>query len=356
LALTGIPLLLLCWAGTKLVFGLTIVAWRHGGRVRVLTRTVSILLCEAMVLFTVGVAANRALDLYPSWAALLHPVPRPKPVAAPAARLDGWLHSRDVRGGPHGVTFAWEPPGWTGWGLREAPSVFVPQSYFTGSARHFPVVVLVAPAQTGPAGAAWGDRHVLQTMAGSTAAVVILLRINRTTPAGADGVGGTVTDRLPYALNRDVRVSPHGWAILGIGTDAPLALTALAQRPERYQDAALVTQSAAPPPPPVLAQLRHGFPEQPLCLVGAATGGRLPPQLRVLLVPAPPARLAAALRWVYPLLPAPLATPETGPIGIPPKPRPRTQLAPGGTPPPPGATPPPPGATPPRPAARQQLL
>jgi hypothetical protein len=65
------------------------------------TRTVSILACEAVGLFTLGVVTNRTLDLYPSWAAL--------------------LHARDLSGGKHGVTFAWEPPGWTGWGLAQPP-------------------------------------------------------------------------------------------------------------------------------------------------------------------------------------------------------------------------------------------
>ncbi|MEN3304925.1 MAG: hypothetical protein V7603_1127 [Micromonosporaceae bacterium] len=340
LSLTGLPLLVVCWIGTKLAIGLTIVGWRHGGPARVFTRTVSILLCEAVALFTLGVVANRAFDLYPSWAALLHPVPEPKPVPVPAARLDGWLHGRDLRGAKHGVTFAWEPPGWGGWGLAGAPTVFAPQAYFDGPALRFPVIVVAAPPQTGPAQGAWNDRQVLETMVQSRAAVVVFLRLSRAAGTAAAGAGGTVTDRLPYALSLDVRVSSHGWALVGIGADAALALTALAQRPERYQDGVVIADGAAPLPPLVLAQVRHGSLEQPRCLVARVAGGVLPPAVRLLLVGTAPARLSAAMAWIYPLLPAPLNPPEIGPIGIPPKPRPRrphprSEFTPG----PPRATP-----------------
>jgi hypothetical protein len=316
-SLTGLPLLVVCWLGTKLVVGLTVIGWRYGGRARVFTRTVSILACEAVALFSLGVVANRALDLYPSWAALLHPVPRPEAVAAPVVRLDGWLHSRDVRGGRHGVTFTWEPPGWTGWGLAAPPTMSVPQAYFTGSSRHLPVIVVAAPPQDG--------REVLGAVPAAPAVVVFL-------PTDRPAVGA-IADQLPYALNLDVRVEPHGWALIGLGSDARPVLAALAQRPERYQDAAVIADGAAPLPAPVLAQVRRGSAQQYLCLVAAEPGAVLPRAVRVLLVAAAPARLAAALRWVDPLLPAPLDPPETGPIGIPPKPRPHTGPHPRGTPP-----------------------
>ncbi|HKS98682.1 MAG TPA: hypothetical protein VJT31_04050 [Rugosimonospora sp.] len=322
MSLTGVPLLVLCWFALKLALGLTIVGWRRRGRSQLVTRTACLLLCEAVVLFSVGVFANRALDLYPSWTVLLHPLPKPKPVAAPAARLDTWLDGRDVQGSKHGVSFTWEPFGWTGWGLATAPKVFVPQAYFGGQSLHYPVIVVVAPPESGQAQAAWDDTRILDTVSGSTTAVVVFLRLARTGTAQADGVGGTLTDRLPYSLNTDVRISTHGWGIIGIGADAPLALTALAQRPERYQDGVVVADAGTPLPPAVRTQLQHGFAEQELCLVAAATGGPLPPTVKTLLVPTAPARLSAALGWVYPLLPAPLAPPETGPVGIPPKPRP----------------------------------
>jgi hypothetical protein len=276
LALTGWPLLIACCAGTVLAIGLTVLGWRRGGRGRLVTRTVSVLTCQAVALLTLGVVINKAEDLYPSWATLLHAVPKPKAVAAPTARLDGPLYARDASGGRQGVTFPWTPAGWTGWGLAVAPEVSVPQAYFDGPLLRFPVVVVAA---------APADHRVPAAVTG-VPAVVVVLRPTHGTDA--------LDDRLPYALNLDLRVEPHGWALVGAGADAPLVLAALARRPERYQEAALVAA------PATLAARRPDSGEQPVYL---ASG------------------LAAALRWIDPLLPAPLNPPETGPIGIPPKPR-----------------------------------
>lgn len=331
LSLTGVPLLVACWLGTKLALGLTIIGWRRGGRARLLTRTVSVLVLQAVGLFSFGVVANRAFDLYPSWNALLHPVPKPKAVTAPAARLDGWLHSKDVRSAGHGVTFTWDPPGWNTMGLAQAPTVFVPQAYFDGPLLRFPVVVVVAPPRTGPSEGAWDDKQVLETMAGYAGAIVVFLRATHASLAGPWGVESAVADRLPYALSIDLRVETHRWAIAAVGTDADVALTALAQRPERYQEAALIADGAAPLPPAILAQVRRRLQQQSLCLVAAVRQPAFPQSDRLLLVPAAPQRLTAALRWLYALLPAPLNPPETGPIGIPPKPQPKRPY-PRGTP------------------------
>ncbi len=301
MSLTGVPLLVACWLGTKLVVGLTIIGWRYGGRVRLLTRTVSILACEAVLLFTFGVAANRALDLYPSWAVLLHPVPKPKSVETPVGRLDGWLRAQDaqdVQGaqdGAHGVTFTWQPPGWTSWGLAGAPKVFVPPAYFapTGTGLHFPAIVVVTPA---------GSGDVTDPIKATTQAIAVVVH-----PARA-GDAGTLADELPYALNLDLRVNPHGWALIGAGADERLVLAVLGERPERYQEAALIVDG---PAPPVATVGRQGYPEQQVRVIAGQVS--------------PTARLAAALSWVYGLLPAPLNAPETGPIGIPPKPKPRPQ-------------------------------
>lgn len=56
--LTGLPLLLGCALATTLAVGLTIIGWRRGGRARIATRIASILLCEVIALFTIGVASS----------------------------------------------------------------------------------------------------------------------------------------------------------------------------------------------------------------------------------------------------------------------------------------------------------
>src|SRR6266545_2314031 len=136
-------------------FGLTIWAWGRGGWWRPVTRTLGVLLCEALVLGTVGVAVNRSLEIFPSWSALLdqdRPPPPPTTIVAdPTTKLDVWLHDRASEGARSGLVFEWKSTEVKAWHLPAPPVIYVPPRYFTATTARFPVVLIIAPAHAGPA-------------------------------------------------------------------------------------------------------------------------------------------------------------------------------------------------------------
>jgi hypothetical protein len=312
-SLTGLPLLVCGIVATLLGFAATVFLWRRGGRLRLLSRTGLVLLCEALAVFTGAIATNRALDLYPSWATLFQKAAPPPPqnaVADPATSLDVWLKGRAADGARKGLYFDWKPDGLASWHLAAVPTVFVPAAYFTSTALLFPVVVVAAPDKVGPPQAGWDDKQAADVVRAAEGdgnpAIVVFLRTAK------PDAGPLLATDLPTRLDNDLRVGPRGWAAVGIGVDAPMALSALAEKPGRYRAAVAIAEGGALLPATVTAKAAKVPVDQSATVIDANTFGR------------PQDRLPEALRWACDEVPAPLAPPITGPVGTAPAPTPAT--------------------------------
>ncbi len=345
-SLTGLPLLVCGIVATLLGFAGTVFLWRRGGRWRLLSRTGLVLLCEALAVFTGAVATNRALDLYPSWATLFQKAAPPPPqnaVADPATSLDVWLKGRAADGARKGLYFDWKPTGLASWHLAAVPTVFVPAAYFTSTALQFPVVVVAAAEKSGPAQAAWDDKQtaaadmVRAAEGQGNPAIVVFVRTAK------PDTGPLLATELPTRLDNDLRVAPRGWAAVGIGADAPMALTVLGEAPGRYRAAVAVADGGAGLPATLVAKAGKIRADQSalliapeaagsaalgsgksLCVGAPASGPALCADSQVAQdsVDRPQDRLPAALRWTFDEVPAPLAPPITGPVGTAPAPTP----------------------------------
>jgi hypothetical protein len=240
-SLTGLPLLVFSVLAAVAALILTVRYWGRGGRWRAVTRTVSVLLCEALALFAGGVIVNHALgDLFPSWSALLQQdrtAPPPPVVADPATRLDVWLRSRALEGEHNGLVFDWRPVDATAWHLPDPPTIYVPPAYFTQHSARFPVVLVIAPSKDGPAQAAWDARKVNllvpRTGGEVTPAVLVFLRVDHPDVT-------LLAQTLPERLDEDLRTSPRGWGVIGVAFDAAVALDSLVRAPLRFWSAAVV--------------------------------------------------------------------------------------------------------------------
>jgi hypothetical protein len=327
-SLTGLPLLLLSLLASGGAFALTIWGWRRGGWWRPVTRTVGILACDALVLFTAGLLVNRSLEIFPSWPALFnqhHAAPPPTVVADPSTRLDVWLHSRAVEGTHNGLVFEWRPTGSAAWHLSIAPVVYVPPRYFTATAARFPVVLVVASTKAGPAQGAW-DPHKINLLvprgdAEVNPAVIVFLRTDHPDEA-------LLTHVLPKVLDADLRTAARGWAMISIGPTAAAGFGALAQDPVRFWSAVAVADGLDGLPKELARPHALLAGQATLIIVGSAApghhvgspapvpspGSSAPGQSRVEVVARADARLPAALHWVYQLMPAPLVAPVTGPV------------------------------------------
>ncbi|HWS37377.1 MAG TPA: hypothetical protein VN408_32195 [Actinoplanes sp.] len=214
MSLTGLPLLFVVALGTVAVAAGTVLAWRRRLRPRLLVRPLGILLTEALLVTTIGLLVNRSELFYPTWADLFPPPAATAAVTVRVAALDGWLGTRDSG------TFTWRPDGWAGWHLAAAPTVVVPAGYLGDPHRRFSVVVVLGAGGTG-------------TAAGADETVVVYARTTAATPAAV------LTEDLPAALSRDLRVSGRRWALV-----SPTAASALAGQaaaaPGRYPAIALV--------------------------------------------------------------------------------------------------------------------
>src|SRR2546421_3410024 len=276
----------------------TIWCWGRGGRWRTVVRTAGVLVCEALLLFPAGLIVNRSLDLFPSWSALLDQdkkAPPPTVVADPATKLDTWLHGRAVEGTHNGLVFEWHPSGAAAWHLPAPPVIYVPPRYFSATTARFPVVLVLAPAKAGPAQGAWDPHRINLIVPRSddapTPAVIVFLRTDRPDAT-------VLTRTLPRILDGDLRTVSRGWGMIGVDTDAPTGLDALAQDPLRFWSGAAVVAGDAPPKV-------QGHPQALLDWQGTLVVGRGHP---------PDNRLSEALRWVYGRLPAPVTPPLTGPV------------------------------------------
>jgi hypothetical protein len=331
-SLTGLPLLILSVIATVGALAATIFFWRRGApRFQALTRTLCVLLCEALALFTGGLVMNRALDLYPSWSTLMHQNDGGKApanaVVDSTTNLDTWLRSQAAEGSKNGLAFDWKPPEWTSWHLVTPPTIYLPPAYFSGDTLHFPVIIVAGPPKATAQQAGWDGKQVSKLVHAAApeeaSAIVIFLRVEH------PDSGQLLGKLLPARLNEDLRVGPHGWAVVGIGADAPFGVAALAEQPGRYRSAAAIAD--VPGALPRTGFGTHKFlAAQPMLIVegpGAPPAGlsaSTDTGLQIQVVPQLSDRLAAALRWTFPLLPAPLGVALTGPVGpLPPPPSPK---------------------------------
>jgi hypothetical protein len=292
-ALSAITTVLACTA--------LIVFWRRlARRAWPLVRVVGILLCEALLIFTVALQINRADDFYPSWSALLggdqtRDLPR-----APAASLSGWLASKAAEGARSGLAFTWRSSD-AAWRLPQPPIVYLPPAYFRQPGLMLPVIVVLAPPALTAAQGAWDDPApaALAHDAGVSAGLILLradAHLNVTTLAAT----------LPQRLLTDVRVAPHGWGVTAIGAAIPAGLDLLRLGSDRFGPLALVPSATTAVNPLWIKTARDeaGALLAPSHLPGGA-GRRSVATGSAVVSPA----LVAALRWVFGQMPPALAPP-----------------------------------------------
>jgi len=216
--LTGVPLILLAAAATAVAGGGTVLLWRRGGRLRPVTRTLGVLVVEALVVLTAGLAVNRHEQFYPSWQALEGDVGT---VAVTDHVTAGRLDSLAGDGRP----LRWLPDDLDRWHLAKAPELRLPALYRDRPGDTFPVLLELSGGEPVPG------------------AVTVEIAPTAATTASA-------LLSLPADLRRDVRVSTFGWDVTGAGPEAKLA-AALAR-------AGLGVANRPPDelPPPLAAPLR----------------------------------------------------------------------------------------------------
>ncbi|UQU67761.1 hypothetical protein COUCH_16430 [Couchioplanes caeruleus] len=229
--LTGFPLILLAGGAAVGTVALTVRMWPRGGRWRPLTRTVTSVCAELLVVLTVGLVVNRYQSFYPSWQALSGGDTRQVTVGGPV------MTGQEV---PDFRTAAGR------WHLRAAPRISVPADYPARPGVTFPLlVVLHAPA----------DAQAVHAAAARTPDVVGVAVAPTAATSPAD------VRSLLDEVRRSVRVSDHGWAVV---TDRPHR--ALADRIAGRDGTVVTTTGRAWPatlaaaagelPPPLTAPLR----------------------------------------------------------------------------------------------------
>jgi hypothetical protein len=237
---------------------LTVTArlWHRGGRLRLLLRPVAVLLSQALILVTVGLAVNRSQGFYPSWASLAgHQQAETVASAAPDGRLDDAVRARLPLGAASAVTVSWHPGDVAGWHLTATPTVTVPPDYLSRSADAFPAVLsIVAPATVAPS-------PVPVRRAGAPVLV--------TAPASARTTPAHVAAALPDQLGRDLRVASHGCTLVAGRHQAALASRAVQLVPGRFT-ALVLGAGAGTGPLPVGVRLPVGL---PVAVVGLPASG-----------------------------------------------------------------------------------
>jgi len=240
-SLTGVPLILLAVLATVAAGFVTVWCWSRFGRQRMLVRTVGVLLSEALLVLSAGLIANRVDQFYPSWAALAgHTGAAATTVSRAAGRLDRTLHA----GGAEIVP--WQPSGATSWHLIGHASLVVPAGYASRRTTTFPVVLDLAGPHS----------------AGDTVTVHLSPSAKTTAAALAS---------LPAYLDRDVRVTTRGWAIVASMKDAVFAAELVKSAPGRFVALVLVGEGRPRPCGIAMAVVRR-----------RAAGVPLPPGTTVL--------------------------------------------------------------------------
>ena len=264
MTLTGLPLIALAVLATAAAITGTTLLWSRYGRWRLLSRSAGVLLCEALVVLSAGLIANRQEQFYPSWQALAGDTGTVATSAGrPAGRLDSSFGLKS--------TVTWQPPGSAGWHLAGAATVSIPPGYLA-SRGSYPALISLGGS---PAG---GD--LVRVVADPTA---------RTSTADLAG--------LPAALSGNLRLTGHGWALLASAAQAGLAARLAGADPGRFAALAVVGGPPAgfrPPPFVAVAVVRP-----------KAAHSRLPRGVTALT-----GSWAAATRWAVAQTPAPLAAPE----------------------------------------------
>lgn len=298
MGLTSTALIVLAIVATVAAAVLLVVVWRrpsiatHGGVRAVLARSGTLLLCEALLLLSAGLVLNRQFDLYPTWASLLGQTGANSQTSTTTKGLTGWLESKAADGSRDGLLFPWRPKGEAASNLATTPLAFVPAAYFQQTTASFPVVVVVAPSGATAAQGAWDGSDVARLLHKDRPVVVVFVRTDR---PNATLLGTT----LPAALDQDLRVSAHGWAIVGAGDAAPAAVAAVGRNADRYGIVAAVTSGTAGVP----AALTQAVPRLPVGIASSIVTGAASGSGAKNVVGEASARLGAALDWAYPLLP-----------------------------------------------------
>lgn len=231
MTLTGTPLILLT-AALAVAAGVTTAwLWPRGGRLRPVTRTLGVLLLEALVVATAGLVVNRHEQFYPSWAALFgHTGTITVTRATEAGRLDQLLPAGQA------VAVRWQPAALPDWRLAGPPRVVVPAGYRERPGDTFPVMLDLTADAAGAVAAALRTPDTVTVVAVPTAATT-----------------ATALLSLPAELRRDVRVSDTGWAVSGTGARAPLAAAFARAAPAGF---ARYGEVPGQLPPPLAAPMR----------------------------------------------------------------------------------------------------
>jgi hypothetical protein len=250
--LTGVLLLLTALTLTAVAVALTVLLWSRFGRWRLLSRVVGVLLAETLTVLTIGLAANRHEQFYPSWQALYGDTGTVVETASrPPGLLDEQVHGTGAMALP-----------WTVGGV--AATVEVPAGYLSRPLRTYPAVVAL----------------------GSTMAAVPAVGVVLTPTAGALAA-------LPAELGQNVRVTARGWAMVADARYAALAEREIRADPGVFGALVIVGGAAPPGLPPGTALAVAGRPAVPAPGVAAL-----------------PDSWAAAVRWAVAQTSLPLAAAE----------------------------------------------
>ncbi|HEX7746720.1 MAG TPA: hypothetical protein VF462_15840, partial [Micromonosporaceae bacterium] len=149
-ALTGIPLLVLVGLAAAGAVAATLAGWRRFGPFRIPVRVVGVLLIQALVLSTVGLAVNRSEQFYSSWDDLLQrDTTGARHRASGPGRLDQWVGQHDGGAGAQPFAFPWRPNGWAAWHLAVPPTVTVPADYLRHRDWRYPAVLVLSGERDG---------------------------------------------------------------------------------------------------------------------------------------------------------------------------------------------------------------
>lgn len=286
MSLTGIPLLIVAGLSAVACAAATVALWSRSWRWRVAVRTVGILMTELTVVLTVGLAANRSEQFYPSWGALAGDTGTESATApVRAGDLDAALAGRSA--------LPWHPRHLHRWHLATVPTVTVPPDYLGPSSAQYPVVVTLGDAKSAAAPVA--------------GVVTVALTPTRTTPARA-------LSTLVLELRKDLRVTAQGWAVVAGAGEAALAGRLARALPAQFEALAVVQHS----PTAGLASLGRTRPGTALAVVRTASprtrSDKVPTGVTCLVAAAPKA-WQTATTWTARQLSPPLTAPLLLPIG-----------------------------------------
>jgi len=166
---------------------------------------------------------------------------------------------------------------------------------------------VVAPASVG-ANLGADDRGISRlvgsTAVAATPAIVVLVRPKNAADATSLSRG------LPARLDRDLGVTAHSWAIIGVGAAASTALEVYTKEPGRFSALGLLGEGSTPLPAGLLSAARRLAPGSSVLVVAGAaprTAGGAKSSFSV--AEPPGSRLASALAWAYAQMPPALAAP-----------------------------------------------